>query len=89
MLDDRAITPSSTELIGEGVWDSVSNAAGWSALLGHAAGGQAELRLAGWRPGSTRSCHTRRCRAKPAVTRQLAAARARGMRVTVVTCAWP
>jgi acetyl esterase/lipase len=39
MLDDRAITPSSTELVGEGVWDSISNATGWSALLGPAAGG--------------------------------------------------
>ncbi|WP_326835646.1 alpha/beta hydrolase [Amycolatopsis rhabdoformis] len=39
MIDDRASTPSSTELVGEGVWDSVSNATGWSALLGDAAGG--------------------------------------------------
>jgi acetyl esterase/lipase len=39
MLDDRAITPSSTELVGEGVWDSISNATGWSSLLGAAAGG--------------------------------------------------
>ncbi len=39
MIDDRALTPSSTELVGEGVWDSVSNATGWSALLGAAAGG--------------------------------------------------
>ncbi|WIX76381.1 alpha/beta hydrolase [Amycolatopsis carbonis] len=39
MIDDRAGTPSSTELVGEGVWDSVSNATGWSALLGDAAGG--------------------------------------------------
>ncbi|MCP2166256.1 alpha/beta hydrolase [Goodfellowiella coeruleoviolacea] len=39
MLDDRASTPSSTELVGEGVWDSISNATGWSALLGAAAGG--------------------------------------------------
>jgi acetyl esterase/lipase len=39
MIDDRAITPSSTELIGEGVWDSISNATGWSSLLGLAAGG--------------------------------------------------
>jgi acetyl esterase/lipase len=38
MLDDRAITPSSTELVGEGVWDSISNATGWSSLLGAAAG---------------------------------------------------
>jgi acetyl esterase/lipase len=40
MIDDRALTPSSTELVGEGVWDSVSNATGWSSLLGPAAGGQ-------------------------------------------------
>ncbi|MGH9058540.1 MAG: alpha/beta hydrolase fold domain-containing protein, partial [Acidimicrobiales bacterium] len=40
MLDDRAITPSSTELVGEGVWDSISNATGWAALLGDAAGGE-------------------------------------------------
>lgn len=39
MLDDRAITHSSTELVGEGVWDSIANATGWSALLGDAAGG--------------------------------------------------
>ncbi|MEW2503015.1 alpha/beta hydrolase [Amycolatopsis sp. NPDC047767] len=39
MIDDRACTPSSTELVGEGVWDSVSNATGWSALLGEDAGG--------------------------------------------------
>jgi acetyl esterase/lipase len=39
MIDDRAITPSSTELVGEGVWDSISNATGWSSLLGLAAGG--------------------------------------------------
>jgi acetyl esterase/lipase len=38
MLDDRAITPSSRQLIGEGVWDRVSNATGWSALLGDAVG---------------------------------------------------
>ena len=38
MIDDRAITPSSTELVGEGVWDSISNATGWSSLLGAAAG---------------------------------------------------
>jgi acetyl esterase/lipase len=40
MLDDRAVTPSSTELVGEGMWDSVSNATGWAALLGDAAGGE-------------------------------------------------
>jgi acetyl esterase/lipase len=39
MLDDRAITPSSTELVGEGVWDSISNYTGWSALLGATGGG--------------------------------------------------
>ncbi|MFC5746588.1 alpha/beta hydrolase [Actinomadura rugatobispora] len=39
MIDDRAITPSSTELVGEGVWDSVSNSTGWSALLGPAVAG--------------------------------------------------
>ncbi|MDT8912852.1 alpha/beta hydrolase [Amycolatopsis sp. PS_44_ISF1] len=40
MLDDRAATPSSTELVGEGVWDRISNATAWSALLGDAAGGE-------------------------------------------------
>jgi acetyl esterase/lipase len=39
MLDDRAITPSSTELDGEGFWDRTSNATGWSALLGQSVGG--------------------------------------------------
>jgi acetyl esterase/lipase len=39
MLDDRAITPSSGELVGEGIWDSVSNATGWAALLGDAVAG--------------------------------------------------
>jgi acetyl esterase/lipase len=39
MLDDRARTHSSTELDGEGLWDLTSNATGWSALLGEAAGG--------------------------------------------------
>ncbi|MDA8046688.1 MAG: alpha/beta hydrolase [Actinomycetota bacterium] len=38
MLDDRAVTPSSTELHGIGVWDRVSNRTGWAALLGDAAG---------------------------------------------------
>jgi acetyl esterase/lipase len=38
MIDDRAITPSSTELVGEGVWDSIANATGWASLLGGAAG---------------------------------------------------
>lgn len=39
MLDDRALTPSSSELRGEGVWDATSNATGWDALLGDARGG--------------------------------------------------
>ncbi len=39
MLDDRALTPSSVELAGEGVWDRISNRTGWTALLGGAAGG--------------------------------------------------
>jgi acetyl esterase/lipase len=34
MLDDRCVTPSSHELIGEGTWDSISNVTGWTALLG-------------------------------------------------------
>jgi acetyl esterase/lipase len=38
MIDDRSITPSSTELVGEGVWDSVANATGWASLLAGAAG---------------------------------------------------
>lgn len=39
MLDDRAATASSQELDGEGIWDRSSNATGWAALLGEAAGG--------------------------------------------------
>ena len=39
MLDDRAITPSSQELDGEGVWDRNANVAGWTALLGERRGG--------------------------------------------------
>ncbi len=39
MLDDRFVTPSSGELVGEGVWDSVSNTTGWTALLGERCGG--------------------------------------------------
>lgn len=39
MLDDRAVTASSQELNGEGIWDRASNATGWAALLGDAAGG--------------------------------------------------
>lgn len=38
MLDDRAGTPSSQELDGEGVWDRTANATGWAAYLGGAAG---------------------------------------------------
>jgi acetyl esterase/lipase len=34
MLDDRNTTPSSYELIGEGIWDRTSNETGWDALLG-------------------------------------------------------
>jgi acetyl esterase/lipase len=34
MLDDRNETPSSYELEGDGIWDRVSNIAGWEALLG-------------------------------------------------------
>lgn len=39
MLDDRAETPSSTELVGGSVWDSISNETGWTALLGNRRGG--------------------------------------------------
>jgi acetyl esterase/lipase len=39
MIDDRAVTGSSTELDGEGIWDRTSNATGWTALLGDEAGG--------------------------------------------------
>ena len=39
MLDDRETTHSSTELLGEGVWDQVSNRTGWAALLGSAVAG--------------------------------------------------
>ena len=39
MLDDRFITPSSRELVAEGIWDSVSNTTGWDALLGDRRGG--------------------------------------------------
>jgi acetyl esterase/lipase len=34
MLDDRNETPSSYELIGEGIWDRTSNETGWDCLLG-------------------------------------------------------
>lgn len=39
MLDDREVTPSSKELLGEGVWDQISNRTGWGALLGESVGG--------------------------------------------------
>jgi acetyl esterase/lipase len=39
MLDDRNDSPSSHELIGEGIWDRTSNETGWSALLGERRGG--------------------------------------------------
>jgi acetyl esterase/lipase len=39
MLDDRNDTPSSYELIGEGIWDRTSNQTGWDALLGARRGG--------------------------------------------------
>ena len=38
MLDDRMITPSSTEYENEGTWDRFSNATGWSCLLGSSVG---------------------------------------------------
>ncbi|MBL7488123.1 alpha/beta hydrolase [Frankia sp. AgB1.9] len=38
MLDDRNDTPSAIQLAGRGVWDQSSNATGWGALLGDAAG---------------------------------------------------
>ncbi|SEO40630.1 alpha/beta hydrolase [Trujillonella endophytica] len=34
MLDDRNDTPSAFQMEGHGVWDRISNATGWSALLG-------------------------------------------------------
>lgn len=34
MLDDRNDTISSRQLIGEGIWDRISNETGWDALLG-------------------------------------------------------
>lgn len=40
MLDDRSITPSSAMLVGELVWDGVSNDTGWDALLGTDRGGE-------------------------------------------------
>lgn len=39
MLDDRNDTPSARQLAGRGIWDQASNATGWGALLGAAAGG--------------------------------------------------
>lgn len=39
MLDDRNITRSSHELVGEGRWDRTSNLTGWTALLGERRGG--------------------------------------------------
>lgn len=39
MLDDRNNTPSARQMEGLGVWDLRSNATGWDALLGKAAGG--------------------------------------------------
>lgn len=38
MLDDRNETPSSHEVIGEGIWDRTANLTGWDALLGAARG---------------------------------------------------
>jgi acetyl esterase/lipase len=40
MLDDRQDTPSSGELRGEGTWDRISNATGWTALLGERVGSE-------------------------------------------------
>jgi acetyl esterase/lipase len=39
MLDDREITPSSTELDGDAPWDRHANRLGWTSLLGDACGG--------------------------------------------------
>lgn len=39
MLDDRSQTPSSQELLGEGVWDRIANQTAWRALLGGRSGG--------------------------------------------------
>lgn len=39
MLDDRNDTPSAVQMAGIGIWDRTSNATGWGALLGDAAGG--------------------------------------------------
>jgi acetyl esterase/lipase len=39
MVDDRNDTPSAVQMAGLGIWDRTSNATGWGALLGDAAGG--------------------------------------------------
>jgi acetyl esterase/lipase len=39
MLDDRSLTPSSTQYDGNTVWDRKANAQGWSSLLGDRFGG--------------------------------------------------
>jgi acetyl esterase/lipase len=39
MIDDRNDTPSAVQMAGLGIWDRTSNATGWGALLGDAAGG--------------------------------------------------
>jgi acetyl esterase/lipase len=39
MLDDRSLTPSSTQYDGNTVWDRKANAQGWSSLLGDRVGG--------------------------------------------------
>lgn len=39
MIDDRSDQPSTYELIGEGIWDRISNLTGWGALLGESHGG--------------------------------------------------
>ncbi|WP_435110938.1 alpha/beta hydrolase [Nocardiopsis synnemataformans] len=39
MLDDRNDSVSARQMAGVGVWDRTSNATGWNALLGQAAGG--------------------------------------------------
>lgn len=39
MLDDREITASARELVGEGRWDRIANRTGWDAYLGDRRGG--------------------------------------------------
>jgi acetyl esterase/lipase len=39
MLDDRSLTPSSTQYDGVTLWDRNDNAQGWSSLLGDRVGG--------------------------------------------------